>query len=155
MQPQTTYSFSPLWLFSLNIIILKLIHGIACINSSIFFKLLSSSQVWWLIPVIPATLEAEIDWEDCGLRQVWSKGIKTPSQPIKAEYGSTCLKFQLCGIHKYKDCIPGWPGHKMWEPVSKINKAKRARDMDQVVEHLHSKSKFLSSNSWTAKQTKE
>jgi hypothetical protein len=47
---------------------------------------------------------------------------------------------------------PGQPGVKP-EPISKITKVQRARDLAKVVEHLFSKQEALSSNSNIEKKT--
>jgi hypothetical protein len=67
--------------------------------------------VWWLTPVILATREVKIS--RIAIRgQSGQKVHETPSQPIKAGHGSTCLSSKLGRKCKQEDPGPDQPEHK-------------------------------------------
>jgi hypothetical protein len=57
--------------------------------------------------------------------------LPTPTPPIKVGHGGAYLSSMLHKKYKKKDCGPGQP-----DPISKITKAKNARDVVQVIESL-------------------
>jgi hypothetical protein len=73
-----------------------------------------------------------------------------PSQQKKAEYGGMNLLSQPPGRYKKEDRSSAQPGQKC-KTLPQKTKAKRSRGMVQMVEHLPSKCKALSSNTNTTK----
>jgi hypothetical protein len=85
------------------------------------FLRLKKGRVWWLMPAIPATLEAVIG-RIVVRGQPGHKVHETPSQPM-AVCGVACLSSQLHRKYRWEDCGL-CPGIKP-DPISKITKAKK------------------------------
>jgi hypothetical protein len=103
------------------------------------------------MPVILATWEAEIR-RITGSRPAWTKKLARPPPISTNKLGIV--------VHSYRPSYTGGIGRrisiqaghgwgKLRDSISKITKAKRAGGEAQVVEHLPSKHKILSSNSST------
>jgi hypothetical protein len=76
-----------------------------------------------------------------------------PSQTNKKLNMVARLSSQLHGRYKQEDHGPGHPWARTQDPIQK-NKAKRARGMAHLVEHMPSKYKALNSNPSTKKKKK-
>jgi hypothetical protein len=78
--------------------------------------------------------------------QPGQKGLETPCQSTKAGCGGTCLSSQI----QREGQIGGSPDQASLDqnqyPIQKITKANKAVEVVQVLEHLPSKPKALSSN---------
>jgi hypothetical protein len=108
----------------------------------------NNGQVQWLLPVFLAPQKVEIGrtWLQATLRQ---KVYKTPSQPIKVVHTTSQ---QLRKSINSRIAVQADLGINL-RPYGKNNyKKNMGWGVAQVVEHLHSKGKTLSSNSSTSKK---
>jgi hypothetical protein len=123
--------------------------GLVRLRSWVAWSKLERGWVWWLMPIILAPWKFEIG------RTVLSdqpeQGVhKIPSQPM-AGCGGTYLSSQICrGNINRRISVQVGPCTK-WDLISKINNAKRAGRVTEVVKHLPSKYKTLSSTPGTNK----
>jgi hypothetical protein len=96
------------------------------------------NQAQWHMLMIPVAWEIEIG----RLQFKASSGEKHYWDPLSKN--KLDVVFRICnpsyrgGIGR-RTVVQGWPRKKVWEPIWKITKAKRAEGMVQVIEHLLNK----------------
>jgi hypothetical protein len=104
--------------------------------------------MWWCMPVIPATWEAELTvWGQPGKKKYWGPNVVSKLGVVLY----ACNLSYVWGMNRRTSAQADMD--KNQDSVWKLTKVKRAGDVAQVIECLSSKSKAFSSHSSTTKTT--